>query len=238
MSTLIAYASPMHDKAWPRILPFALFMAVIGLEEGLRFMDSRQWISLQESTLLLLYPLKPLAALVALFLLRKAYTELRWSDLARPGPTLAAISLGLAVFVLWINMDWSFGALSKPPGFDPGVFADERLRVAMTLIRIFSAVVVVAIMEEIFWRSFLLRYIINPAFANVPLGAFTWPSFLICAVLFGLAHHFILAGIMAGMAYSWLLYRTKSLAQCILAHAVTNLALALYVLQTGHWHFW
>jgi CAAX prenyl protease-like protein len=57
-------------------------------------------------------------------------------------------------------------------------------------------------------------------------------------VLFGLEHNFILAGVMAGIAYNLLLYRTKSLAHCILAHAVTNLALAIYVITTGKWQFW
>jgi CAAX prenyl protease-like protein len=61
---------------------------------------------------------------------------------------------------------------------------------------------------------------------------------LICAVLFGLEHNLILAGIMAGVAYSLLLYWTKSIYQCILAHAVTNLVLGIYVLQTGYWQFW
>ncbi|HDQ41835.1 MAG TPA: CAAX prenyl protease-related protein [Desulfonatronum sp.] len=228
----------MHDKAWPRILPFALFMAVIGLEEGLRFLDNKGWISIQESALLLLCPLKPLAALIVLVLLRRAYAELRWADLARLGPTLGAIGLGLAVFVLWINMDWTYGALSEPPGFNPHVFPDGVLRWSMIAVRMAGAVLVVPVMEEIFWRSFLLRYLINPAFAKIPLGAFTWPSLLICALLFGLAHHFILAGIMAGLAYAWLLYKTKSLAQCVLAHGVTNLALAVYVLHTGQWIFW
>lgn len=228
----------MNDKAWPRIVPFALFMVVIGLEEGLRFMDGKAWISIQESTFALLYPLRPLVAVIALFLCRRAYTELCWADLKRRGQTLGSIALGLAVFVLWINMDWTFGALSEPPGFNPGVFSNPDLRLAMTAIRIGSAVLIVPIMEEIFWRSFILRYVINPEFAKVPLGTFTWISFLASAVLFGLAHHFILAGIMAGMAYSWLLYRTRSLAQCVLAHAVTNLALAAFVLNTEKWWFW
>ncbi len=43
---------------------------------------------------------------------------------------------------------------------------------------------------------------------------------------------------MAGVAYSLLLYWTKSIYQCILAHAVTNLVLGIYVLQTGYWQFW
>lgn len=228
----------MSDKAWPRILPFALFMTAIGLDEVLRYLDSLGWINIEEATLLLLYPLRPLAAIIALFALRRAYTELRWADLAKPGPSLAGIALGLLVFVLWIHMDWTFGVLPEPPGFNPHVFTEDTLLWTMIAARVAGAVLVVPIMEEIFWRSFLLRYIINPNFAKVPLGTFTLSSFLVCALLFGLAHHFILAGIMAGMAYSLLLYKTKSLAQCILAHAVTNLALAVYVLHTGSWYFW
>ncbi|GAB6059631.1 CAAX prenyl protease-related protein [Desulfonatronum parangueonense] len=228
----------MHDKAWPRILPFALFMVIIGLEEGLRFLDSRGWLDLQDFTFDLLYPLRPLVALIALLLLYRAYTELRWADLARLGHTLFSIILGLVVFVLWIHMDWTFGAVSEPPGFNPNVFSEGAYRWSMIAVRVAGAVLVVPIMEELFWRSFLLRYITNPSFSKVPLGTFTWPSLLISSLLFGLAHHFILAGIMAGLAYAWLLYRTKSLAQCILAHAVTNLALALYVMHSGQWYFW
>lgn len=228
----------MKDKAWPRILPFALFMTVIGLEEVLRFMDEKAWISVQDSTFALLYPLKPLIAVIALVFCRRAYTELRWADLTRISQTLWSVALGLVVFALWINMDWTFGALSEPPGFNPEIFPNPDLRRAMTAIRIGSAVLIVPVMEEIFWRSFILRYVLNPDFAKVPLGTFTWISFLAGAVLFGLAHHFIIAGVMAGMAYSWLLYKTKSLAQCVLAHAVTNLALAMYVLNTQQWRFW
>ena len=219
-------------------MPFALFMAVIGLEEGLRFMDAKAWISIQDSTFALLYPLKPLVAAIALALCRRAYTELRWSDLTRGIQTLGSVALGLAVFVLWINMDWTFGALSQPPGFNPEIFPNPDLRRVMTAIRIGSAVLIVPVMEEIFWRSFILRYVINPDFTKVPLGTFTGISFLVSAVLFGLGHHFIIAGIMAGMAYSWLLYKTKSLTQCVLAHAVTNLALGIYVLNTQQWRFW
>ena len=93
-------------------------------------------------------------------------------------------------------------------------------------------------MEEIFWRSFLIRYIISSDFEKIPIGRFTWSSFLISTVLFGLEHNLFLAGMMAGIAYNLLLYRTKSLAHCIFAHAVTNLLLGIYVLATGKWQFW
>jgi hypothetical protein len=43
---------------------------------------------------------------------------------------------------------------------------------------------------------------------------------------------------MAGVLYILILYRSRSLAQCVLAHAITNLALKGYFLLTGKWDFW
>jgi hypothetical protein len=108
----------------------------------------------------------------------------------------------------------------------------------MVLFRMAGAVLIVPLMEELFWRSFLIRYIIDKNFENVPPGTFTWVSFLLTVVLFGFEHHYILAGMMAGVFYNLLLYRTRSLAQCVLSHAVTNLALGIYVVSTGKWQFW
>ena len=105
-------------------------------------------------------------------------------------------------------------------------------------IRLFGAVVIVPIMEELFWRSFLLRYLINTEFKQVTLGTFNWFSLVWTVLLFGQEHQRWLAGIGAGILYTLLLYRTKSLSACILAHAITNLALGIYVLLTGHWEYW
>jgi len=101
-----------------------------------------------------------------------------------------------------------------------------------------GASVVVAVMEEVFWRGFLLRWIVNQDFRKVPIGAFTWPSFLVTSALFAVEHPRWLVGLMAGVAYNLLLYRTRSLYACIVAHGVTNLVLALWVLHTGRWSFW
>ena len=105
-------------------------------------------------------------------------------------------------------------------------------------IRLFGAVVIVPIMEELFWRSFLLRYLINTEFKQVTLGTFNWFSLIWTVLLFGLEHQRWLAGMAAGILYTLLLYRTKSLSACILAHAITNLALGIYVLVTQHWEYW
>ena len=105
-------------------------------------------------------------------------------------------------------------------------------------IRIFGASVVVPIMEELFWRSFLIRWIVNTRFESVPLGTFTVGSFLITVVLFGLEHNLWLAGMMAGAAYNLLLYRTGRIWPCILAHGLTNFLLGVHVLVTQEWQWW
>lgn len=64
-----------------------------------------------------------------------------------------------------------------------------------------------------FWRSFLMRYLVNPDFRSVPIGAFTWFSFIGVAVVFGLEHHRVLVGIIAGVFYGLLLVYQKNLNQ-------------------------
>ena len=135
-------------------------------------------------------------------------------------------------------MDWTLGAAGVSQGFNPDLLPGRNVQITMTIFRIAGAVLVVPLMEELFWRSFLIRYIIDKNFDTVPMGTFTWASFLFTVVLFGFEHNYILAGIMAGIIYNLLLYKTRSLAHCVLAHAVTNLALAIYVVSTGKWQFW
>lgn len=230
--------SPDAYKARARYLPFAVFMGFIAINEGLRYLAEQGLFTLSSTTLYYLYPLKTLVVAVLLFHYRREYQELSLKHLGHLPSTAASILLGLLVFVLWINMDWTLSATGDPEGFNPTLLPGTGLQFAMTVFRIAGAALLVPLMEELFWRSFLMRYIIDHKFERVPIGAFTWPSFLIAAVLFGLEHHFILAGITAGVLYSLLLYRTRSIAQCILSHAVTNLALAVYVLYTGKWYFW
>ena len=221
-----------------RYLPFALFMAFIGMDGILRHLAEQGLFTLTDTTLYYLYPIKTVAVALLLFNYRKEYRELSLKDLANLPSTATSCLLGLLVFILWINMDWTLSATGDPQGFNPTLLPDSGVQIGMTAFRIAGAVLLVPLMEELFWRSFLMRYIIDQNFQKQPIGAFTWASFLITAVLFGLEHHFILAGIIAGILYSLLLYRTRSIAQCVLSHAVTNLALAIYVLYTGKWFFW
>ena len=223
---------------FPRVLPFAIFMAFIGVGELARFLGNAGVMQFEETTLYLLYPIKALLVGFVLLLFRSRFPEIKLRDLANPQQTAVSTAVGLVVFLLWVNMDWSFGTQGTLQGFNPTLFNDGLARMGIIAFRLAGAVIVVPFMEELFWRSFLIRYIISSDFEKVPIGRFTWSSFLISTVLFGLEHNLFLAGIMAGIAYNLLLYRTRSLAHCIFAHAVTNLLLGIYVLATGKWQFW
>lgn len=228
----------MNAAILPRILPFILFMSFIGMEEVAHFLNSKGLISLSEDSLLYLYPLKTFSVAYIIFLFRKSYHEVVLHQLFSLRNLTASVMCGLIVFVLWINMDFSINSFEARQGFNPLIFNDLLLRNFMIVVRLSGAVLVVPFMEELFWRSFFLRYIVNPDFSKVPLGRFTWPSFLLTSLLFGLEHNLIAAGIMAGVAYNLLLYFTRSISHCILAHAITNLLLGIYVLVSHKWYFW
>jgi len=213
-------------------------MAFIAVDESVRFAARQGWLLLSPVDLYYLYPLKALSVAALLFFFRREYRELQMADLLNARATLTACLAGIVTFVLWVCLDWKIAVAGGPAGFNPSLFPDGPIRFFMTATRIGGAVLVVPVMEELFWRSFLLRYMMNPDFEGVPIGDFSWPSFLTTTILFGLEHHLVIAGMVAGAIYNLLLYKTRSLAQCVFAHAVTNLALAIYVLYTGKWYFW
>jgi hypothetical protein len=129
--------------------------------------------------------------------------------------------------------------LNQNSGFDPYALGRSTAAAGgLIAVRLIGAAVVVPVMEELFWRSFLMRYLINPDFRSVPMGAFSWFSFLGVAILIGLEHHRVIVGIAVGLLYNLLLVRQKNLRGVILAHGVTNLGLGIYVLLTGSWMFW
>jgi CAAX prenyl protease-like protein len=226
------------SSAFYRYLPFAVFMGFIGLDEFVRFLAGQGLFKLGATTLDYLYPVKVLTTGYLLYKYKRYYHELTFKDLTNLPATLLSCGIGLLVFAFWINMDWTLNVTGVPQGFDPALLPGRNVQIAMTFFRIAGAVLVVPLMEELFWRSFLIRYIIDKNFDTVRMGTFTWVSFLLTVVLFGLEHNYFLAGIMAGFFYNLLLYRSRSLAHCVLAHAVTNLALAVYVVSTGKWLFW
>lgn len=206
--------------AVPYVAPFILFI-LLTLPQG--------WF---ENGVVWVYPLKVALVTGVLLSLRGHLPDLR------PAGTVLALLVGVVVFVVWIVPEGWYPLLGESSEFDPFANIGGPWVYAWIAVRLLGAAVLVAIVEELFWRGFLLRWIIKGDFRSVPLGAFTWTSFLVTSALFAVEHNRWLVGLLAGIAYNLLIYRTKSLGACILAHGVTNFLLGVYVLGTGKWGFW
>jgi len=183
----------------------------------------------------LIYPLQTVvcAALLACF-----WREYR---LAPPRKAWLAAAIGLAVFALWISPQLVLHQAPRLVGFDPSVFSGHpRLYWSELLLRLLRLAIVVPLIEEIFWRGFLLRYLDREDFRAAPFGVFSQRANLIVAVAFMLEHSYadMPAALIAGFLYNLVASRTRSLSSCALAHALTNALLGAYIMGTRQWGFW
>src|SRR5262249_45354781 len=101
-----------------------------------------------------------------------------------------------------------------------------------------GSTLIVPPLEEVFYRSFLYRYLIRPDIQAVSLHAFRMHSFIITSVLFGVSHQEWMAGILCGAAYQGLVCWCGRLGDAMTAHAITNFLLGVWVVWRGEWHFW
>ncbi|HEU5118638.1 MAG TPA: CAAX prenyl protease-related protein, partial [Isosphaeraceae bacterium] len=158
-----AYSRP----AWlPYVMPMAAFLVLTTLEGQLPSKKGQIdafWYPIA-------YALKVAVVLVVTWLCRST-----WKDL-RPWPGMpamvAAVGIGLLVLVLWVGLDKyypRFDVQGSRSAFDPSRLSDSG-RWAFLAVRFFGLVALVPLIEELFWRSFLIRYIMNPDFWTVPIG--------------------------------------------------------------------
>lgn len=106
-------------------------------------------------------------------------------------------------------------------------------------IRFAGLVVLVPIVEEFFVRGFLMRALDADDWDRVPLGTATWVSVTGVAVYGGLSHPAEpLAAVVWFTMVTWWYLRTRSIWDCVVAHATTNLLLGVYVVATGTWALW
>ncbi len=230
LTALAAANVPMFSRAaWARILPFLVYIFFIIAVDVL----ARLGIELQ--TLRWMYALKIGAVLATLAWFWRDYTELHRWDL---GPAASAVALvtGVVVLVLWVSLDASWMVIGAPDGFNPTT--GGQIDWLMVAVRIAGAALVVPVMEELFWRSFLMRWIDSDSFHLLDPAQISLKSIVIGVVLFGFEHNLWLAGMVAGAAYSLLYMKQRSLWSSILAHAVTNGLLGVWIVRTGNWTYW
>lgn len=198
-----------------------------------------------------IYPVQTLVTLAAVAFWWRRYT---FTPLTARHVAWAVIA-GTVGIVLWILPSWLYdrnmvpenewlGFISRSgDGFDPTIWADSPGMywsvVAMRLIRM---TVAVAFAEELFWRGFLWRTVSDPYrdFHQVPFGLWNWKSLAVVVALFTFAHGTPdrLAAVVWCLIVSWLYVRTKSVGACVIAHAVSNFILGIYVMITRQWGFW
>ena len=215
-----------------RALPFALFMALLALR-GLAPADGRWGFDTQW-----LYGLNLLLVGGLLAAWRREYGELARQNLPRVGELALSVLVGLVVFGLWIHLDAPWMQIGQSTASFVPVDAQGQLQWPLIAVRWAGAALLVPVMEELFWRSFLMRWLQAPVFEAVHPQQVGAQAVLLSSFVFMLAHPLWLAAIPAGLAYALLYRQTGKLWTAVLAHAVTNGVLGIWVVQTGQWQFW
>lgn len=215
------------------VTPFFLFMAGLVLVSLVKNPDAGSlWL---RSPAYWIYPLQTALCAAVLIFHWKRY------DFGKRGGTALALMAGVVVLGVWIAPQAMLGAAARVDGFNPSVFGEGSALYWMSVAARFARlVIIVPLVEEIFWRGFLMRFLIREDFTSVPVGMFQWKSFFAVAMCFMLVHNVPdwPAALFCGAFYNFVAIRTGSLGACVLAHAVTNLGLGVYIMTTRQWGFW
>jgi uncharacterized protein len=163
--------------------PFAIFMLGIALTQGVEALAGDSKNLLLAKPAFWISPLQTMACAIALAVWWKCY------DFGSRRFVPLAIGVGIAVFVMWVSPQWFLGRPVRLDGFDPSVFGgDPLLYWCIVVARFLRLVIVVPLVEEIFWRGFLMRYLISEQFQKVPFGKYSHLSFWAVVVAFTFVH--------------------------------------------------
>lgn len=223
------------DPVVARCVPFAIFIGMLVLGSGIQAAAGAGIESESAHAVILV---RGAIVAVALAWYWPAYTELRGQALtwSRRHVALAVIA-GTAAFLAWIGFDEDWAIFSRQAGYAP-LDRDGALDWAKVVLRLAGFALVVPVMEELFWRSFLLRWIARQDFISLEPRRASLPAIVISTALFSLEHERWLAGAMAGAVYTFVYMRTGNLWMPILAHSVTNGILGGWIVATGSWQYW
>jgi exosortase E/protease (VPEID-CTERM system) len=190
-----------------------------------------------------LYPLRFIATAIVLYYFWPELKKLNWR-FGWLGPVA-----GAAVFLLWIAPSW-FASLSGHPHAASSLGSDlaalsPAARWSWIAFRVAAAVITVPIAEELAFRGYLARRFMSREFEQVSFSSLTVLAICLSSAVFGLEHmknlmdwqHFLL-GAVAGLAFAGALRWRGRMGDAVVAHAVSNLLLAAWVLGLGDWAQW
>lgn len=216
------------DGAWKYIVPFTLYMFAGDLA---RFVLGGH----EQYHIYFGYILRTFLVGIILWKARNRFSEL---SKIRSLFDSTAVLVGITIFAIWVGLEGMVPQFfSADAHYDPTIFG-SALFFVLIFVRFIGSVLVAPVIEELFMRSFLIRYIISPKWEDVAIGAYSFESFTIVTLVFGFSHYRWLPGIITAILLNLLLYRKKNIVPCIVAHGVANLLLLVYVVATNSWFFY
>jgi len=214
----------IKNPAFRYVAPFILFILLTELQ---RFAGPQ--------SIFLIYALKSILTGALLYFLFRGATKKEIVG----GFSFEAVGVGVLALIVWIALGESIPH-EKIVTFSPDVFEDSLSRYLAIAVRIAGASLVVPVMEELLWRSFLMRYLIDADFLSVKIGEYSHVSFWGTVLAFTLVHAQWEwpATVLVGIIYGAYVVKRKNIWGVIVAHGVTNLLLGAYVLYTGSYYYW
>jgi uncharacterized protein len=230
-------------------LPMAVYMLVGSIEPSPGELGGKRLgLAIPYSAYPLIYTVKIALTLAAMALVLPGYRQFR-----RP-PGLLAVLVGAAGIVVWVGLcdlaklSGMVELLDRLLGVGPRPEFDPLKQLASTpawawtflAIRFLGLVAVVPVIEEFFLRGFLMRLVVDQDWWKVPFGDVNAAAVAVSIVVPVLTHQpaeYLAAAAWFGMV-TWLMIRTRNPWDCVLAHAVTNFLLGIYVVIWKHWELW
>jgi CAAX prenyl protease-like protein len=257
-------ATEQEPSPWPFILPLVVFLAITMLEPrfsgtttdelpaAVNSAETRandEYERRQQNAVMIrycvIYAIKIVAAGSLLFAFASVYRRQ-----FPPNATGWSIIAGLVGVVLWIGLcslgieatvlAW-FGAeapLARSQ-FNPFELPAAWQQAVFLALRFTGLVLLVPVCEELFLRGFLMRYVQSPEWWRVSLYRPLWRAALVAPLYGALTHPGeVVAAVVWFSLVTLLVARTGKFWDAVIAHAVTNLALGVYVCAFGQWHLW
>lgn len=219
----------LNNPSVAYVAPFVIFLALLSIQKYLSFLGDWE------------YAVRVVIVAASIWHFSRRVLDFRIRYFA------SSLAIGIAVFVLWIAPDTLFPGWRGHWLFTNSIVGEVRVSLSaeqlsspvLLIFRTMSAALLVPILEELFWRGWLMRWLVKKDFEQLPMGTTDTQSFWIVAALFALEHGpYWEVGLLTGVIYNWWMVRTKSLGDLIFVHGVTNLVLSIYVIATGRWQFW